>query len=107
MELCRCDSARPAPEPQRGSTKIAQGKGAKRLPPWDCHPKNITPLFLFCRPYGRGKTGKGIHRVHAAERPPVLCSRVLCIPFQVRPRCLLLAPLALNFLNSFSFFPPF
>src|SRR5947209_15392820 len=79
MELCRCDSARPAPEPQRGSTKIAQGKGAKRLPPWDRHPKNIPPLFLFCRPYGRGKKGKGDSSCACGRTPPVFCSRVLCI----------------------------
>src|SRR5947209_16119275 len=31
-ELCR--GSRSDRLPQRGSTKIAQGKGAKRLPPW-------------------------------------------------------------------------
>jgi hypothetical protein len=35
--------------PRRGKEKIAQGKGAQRLPPWVTEPISSCPLFMVCR----------------------------------------------------------
>src|SRR3989442_8165128 len=58
VNLVIADARRLYLSPRRGKKKIAQGKGAQRLPPWVTEPPTSTPLFMVCPADPAGRQGR-------------------------------------------------
>src|SRR6266516_7287060 len=58
VNLVIADARRLYLPPRRGKEKIAQGKGAQRLPPWVTATPASTPLFVVCLADLAGRQGR-------------------------------------------------